>query len=83
MNDEDLSKYVPSNGDRVRLRHFFKQKNQEAKSTSKKQKLLDVLREKVEAQRAKKGKIAEETSETADMRRVNGQIKMHVKGQEQ
>ena len=73
MNDEDLSKYVPSHGDRVRLRHFFKQKNQETKSTSKKQKLLDVLREKVESQRAKKGKIAEETNEAEDMRRVNGQ----------
>lgn len=71
MTDEELTKYVPLHGDRVKLRHYLKIDMKETRSFTKKQKLLAILREKVEEQRSKRPK--QDFSDEEDMRRVNGQ----------
>lgn len=75
MSDEELSKYIPLHGDRVKLRHFLKQQDKETKSDIKKKRLLSILREKVEEQRRKKGRGKDLTSSSDedDMRRNKGQ----------
>ena len=54
ISDDELSKYIPLYGDRVRVRNFSKKKEKEAKLDEKKNSLLSVLKRKVEDRR--KGK---------------------------
>ncbi|MEW8545903.1 MAG: hypothetical protein AB2693_20465 [Candidatus Thiodiazotropha sp.] len=75
MTDDELASYVPLHGDRVKLRHHLKRQDKEIRSCTKRDKLLTILKEKVEAQRQKsnRNRDTEVPVNEEDMRRVNGQ----------
>ena len=61
MSDEDLSKYIPLHGDRVRLKTYLKGQKNKDKATTRKDSLLSVLRAKVEARQGKREKEQTQT----------------------
>ncbi|XP_033727554.1 uncharacterized protein LOC117316877 [Pecten maximus] len=70
MTDEELSKYIPLHGERLRVRKYLRDQTS-TKTGGKRSSLLKVLREKIEGRRNQKGTNNVTQEEREDMRESN------------
>ena len=69
LSDEELSKYIPRHGDRVRARSCIAKKTEEQSSTSRKNDLLAILRQKLNPAAGNR-ESTKSSSETSGKRKV-------------
>lgn len=70
MLDEELTKYVPLHGDRLRIRKFLRDR-ETSKKRGRRSTLFQVLREKIESRESSGSTDGEGSSKERDMRESN------------
>lgn len=79
MTDEELTKYVPLHGDRLRIRKFLRDR-ETSKKRGRRSTLFQVLREKIESRESSGSTDGEGSSKGKDMRESNRRFGNKIAG---